>query len=80
VARLIVLETVGNYPQGKGLHPGDGVVLGDAMGKYTRALDDLSNPAPVGLELELNCEDLRHRSTTQETATSILRSDARGTR
>ena len=49
MARLIVLETVGNYPQGKGLHPGDGVVLGDAISEYTRELDDTLPTSPKRL-------------------------------
>ena len=51
VARLIVLETVGNYPQGKGLHPGDGVVLDDALDATRRGVGLQRLAKPLGIEL-----------------------------
>ena len=51
-----MFKAVGENTEGQSLHPGDGICGGNSVGQDTRESRDLSEPAAVGLLLQLDGE------------------------
>jgi hypothetical protein len=51
-----VLESIGDDAQGERLHVRDGEIVRCAVGEYAWELDDLGEPAAIGLLLDFDAE------------------------
>ena len=57
---FVMLELICDHSQGESLHMSDRLVLSRSISKDARQLDDLRDPAAIGLALKLDSEDDRH--------------------